>query len=61
MPEPTIILREWRPLLIGEYPPPGPTMYGPAREDGTLPILVYAEPLATPLARFSDLGTEAGT
>lgn len=37
--------REWRPLLNGEYPAPGPTKYGPAVEkDGQMvrPILVHA-------------------
>lgn len=35
----------WRPLLNGEYPPPGPTSLGARREDGTRPIFVYALPL----------------
>jgi hypothetical protein len=38
--------REWRPLLNGEYPPPGPTRTGKmVAKDGVMvcPIYVYAE------------------
>ena len=38
--------REWRPLLNGEYPPPGPTRTGPMVEkDGRMvaPVFVYAQ------------------
>jgi len=38
--------REWRPLLNGEFPPPGPTRTGKMVEkDGSMfaPIYVYAE------------------
>jgi len=38
--------REWRPLLNGEYPPPGPTRTGLMFEqDGRMvaPVYVYAE------------------
>jgi hypothetical protein len=38
----------WRPLLNGEYPPPGKTKLGPPRKGlgGTMerPILVFARP-----------------
>ncbi len=34
--------REWRPLLNGEYPPPGPTKYGKRLPNGMVQILVHA-------------------
>lgn len=40
----------WRPLLMSEYPPPGPTKLGPMRMHGEHIILVYAPPLP-PLRR----------
>jgi hypothetical protein len=42
----------WRPLTMGEYPPPGPTRLGPTRECGHRVILVYAPPL--PYSAFEE-------
>lgn len=42
-----VVEKVWRPLLMSEYPPPGPTKYGETRDDGTRPILVFAAPLPT--------------
>ena len=47
-------MKVWRPLLMGEYPPPGPTKLGGTIRDRERPILVYAEPLLPePVARRS--------